>query len=143
MIGDLLLEIEQSLPEEHGGSQGSTATVGMVVAGRLEVAHVGDSRMILGKVGEHADACGHRKVAAVAVTDDHNPHTNVHERARIVSTSGEGALQGGYVGGMLQVSRSLGDFHAKELLIIQHSQEVILSTVGHTLVLGGGGGGSV
>lgn len=126
-MGEILLDIEQSLPEEHGRVQGSTATVGLVVGGRLEVVHIGDSRMILGKEAAEPDAAGFHPVYAMAVTDDHNPENNELERNRILSASAR-IEHGGYVGGVLQVSRSIGDFQAKEFLMSQHQSEVILST---------------
>jgi protein phosphatase 1L len=77
---------------------GCTGTAAVIVGRRLVVAHVGDSRAVLGHNGE-----------AIALTDDHKPN-RPDERQRIEDVGGTVVHAGTWrVGGVLAVSRSFGN----------------------------------
>lgn len=95
-----------------GRDPGSTALVAVVIDGAMHVANVGDCRLVLGELVEGG------RVTARRVTCDHAPAQHPGEAERLkrlqVPISDDGYV-GDYTdlpmgGGMLQVSRSIGDF---------------------------------
>jgi len=121
-----------------GRDPGSTALVAAIIDGAMHVANVGDCRLILAELG--ADG----KVGARRITVDHSPMHHPGEAERL-KTLGVPVSADGYVGdfgdgGLLQVSRSIGDFKSKMQLSSQVAgEEVILSEPElHTVTLGPG-----
>ncbi|KAL9263613.1 putative protein phosphatase 2C 59 [Drosera capensis] len=85
---------------------GSTASTAILVADRLLVANVGDSRAVICRGGE-----------AIAVSRDHKPDQN-DERERIENAGGFVMWAGTWrVGGVLAVSRAFGDKLLKQYVV--------------------------
>ena len=94
---------------DHESDPGSTALVATILDGTMFVAHVGDCRLILAELEEVEEGGETRvKVCARRVTADHNSH-NPGEAERLARLRVH-VTKDGYVGGGLQVSRSIGDF---------------------------------
>lgn len=86
---------------------GTTALAGLVFEDRLIVAHVGDSRGVVGTPDGRV----------VTLTRDHKPD-RPDERVRIESLGGFVTYQGTWrVEGVLAVSRAFGNFYMKEYII--------------------------
>ncbi|KAL1519068.1 hypothetical protein AB1Y20_003335 [Prymnesium parvum] len=81
---------------EGGSCCGTTALVALVMADKVHLAWAGDCRAVLCRGG-----------TAVPLTSDHSIATNSSEAARVVSVGGE--IDGGRLGGCMEVSRALGD----------------------------------
>lgn len=92
-----LAELECSQP---GRESGSTAVAALLVAGRLLVANVGDSRAVLSAGG-----------GAVNLSEDHKPENEL-ERRRIEAAGGQ-VIMDGRINGNLNMSRTLGDHEYK------------------------------
>ena len=85
---------------------GCTATTAVLVGQRLVVAHVGDSRAVLGEYGE-----------AKPLTEDHKPN-RPDERERIENVGGTIIHSGTWrVSGVLAVSRSFGNRQLKQFIV--------------------------
>lgn len=80
---------------------GCTAVSVLCIDNRLYCANVGDSRAVLYRAGD----------AVVPLSYDHKP-TEQAEIDRVVAAGG--TVSGGRVGGMLALTRALGDFELKE-----------------------------
>jgi len=98
-------DLRAQLPDESART-GSTALVAMYHAGRMHVAHCGDSRAVLCTL--IAD-----RLSAAQVTRDHKPNLP-DELARIEASGGTVCMLGPhpgqpYVNGCLAMSRALGD----------------------------------
>lgn len=92
----------------HRNDDGCTATTAVLVGRRLVVAHVGDSRAVLGEGG-----------TATPLTDDHKPN-RPDERTRIENVGGTVVHAGTWrVGGVLAVSRSFGNRQLKQWIVAQ------------------------
>ena len=92
--------------EKVKNDDGCTGTMAVIVGERLVVAHVGDSRAIM---GDH----GH----AVALTEDHKPN-RPDERQRIEDIGGTVVHAGTWrVGGILAVSRGFGNRYMKNYIV--------------------------
>ena len=99
---DLYLEQD----ELQKNDDGCTATTAVIVGRRLVVAHVGDSRAVLGEGG-----------TATPLTDDHKPN-RPDERNRIENVGGTVVHAGTWrVGGVLAVSRSFGNRQLKQWIV--------------------------
>lgn len=85
--------------EELANGVGCTACVALITKTEIYVANAGDSRSVL---------CRNKK--AVAMSEDHKPELD-KERKRIESAGGH--VTDGRVNGVLNLSRSLGDFDYK------------------------------
>ncbi|XP_042473149.1 probable protein phosphatase 2C 47 [Zingiber officinale] len=81
-------------------SSGTTALMALVFGRLLMVANAGDCRAVLCRKGE-----------AVEMSQDHRP-TNAVERQRIEASGGY--IDGGYLNGVLSLTRALGDWDIKE-----------------------------
>ncbi|KAL6753900.1 hypothetical protein V8C86DRAFT_2717851 [Haematococcus lacustris] len=90
-----------------GRDPGSTALVATIIDGMMYVANVGDCRL----------------VRARRVTRDHTATSHPEEAARLAELK-VAVDEEGYHAGVLQVSRSIGDFSTKQAL----GESVILST---------------
>lgn len=73
-------------------------------------------------VSEAVDSLGNRTAYVSRVTADHNCSRNPHE-ARRIRAAGAEVDAAGYIGSMLEVSRSMGDFLTKSEL----GKDVIIS----------------
>ena len=94
--------------EVQRNDDGCTATTAVLVGRRLVLAHVGDSRAVLGENGE-----------AVPLTSDHKPN-RPDERERIENVGGTVVHAGTWrVGGVLAVSRSFGNRMLKQYVVAQ------------------------
>lgn len=89
---------------------GSTALVATVMDDTLLVANVGDCRLLL--ISEAADSMGNRTAFVSRATADHHCVRNPDEADRVRLAGGD-FDEAGYVGSLLEVSRSMGDFHTK------------------------------
>lgn len=108
----------RTLPAEGG----TTATVVIVAGDELFVAWVGDSRAVLCR--DELTEDGKHAPRTIALTFDHNISSNEEESDRCEAAGG--LVFGKFVGsctadGMLQVTRSLGDY-------AHHEAGVVLST---------------
>ncbi len=105
--GDVDVEDPPFDHDHHAPDPGSTALVATVIDNRMFVANVGDCRLILAVLDPvTGQAVPH------TVTSDHVPHAHPGEAARL-KARGVPVSADGYVGpdgGVLQVSRSIGDF---------------------------------
>ncbi|KAG1663743.1 hypothetical protein FOA52_006112 [Chlamydomonas sp. UWO 241] len=119
-VAAIMLSLEQELASRYheewapeGRDPGSTALVATVMDDVLLIANCGDCRLLL--ISEAVDSLGNRTAYVVKATADHHPHRNPNEAARLASA---GALvdEDGYIGSLLEVSRSIGDFHTKQAL---------------------------
>lgn len=93
-----LKESFKKLDADYTGGDGTTATVALILDGRLYVANVGDSRTILVK-GEGA---------AVQASEDAKPQMDRY-KAKIEKLGG--VVYRGRVNGQLAVARAIGDKH--------------------------------
>ena len=94
----------------QGINSGSTALVATVMDDQLLVANVGDCRLLL--ISEARDSMGNRTAFVSRTTADHNCKRNPHEVRRVREAGGH-INEDGYVGSLLEVSRSMGDFLTK------------------------------
>mmetsp|Transcript_38324 Transcript_38324/g.113621 ORF Transcript_38324/g.113621 Transcript_38324/m.113621 type:complete len:227 (-) Transcript_38324:61-741(-) len=119
----MMIRLEQQLDRRfreewapQGRDPGSTALVAAVMDSTLLIANVGDCRLLL--ISEALDAQGGRTACYVSkATVDHHPRRNPREAARVAAAGGH-VDSDGYIGsvrspGMLEVSRSIGDFQSK------------------------------
>ncbi|XP_042379531.1 probable protein phosphatase 2C 2 [Zingiber officinale] len=95
-LADLALADECTI----SSSSGTTALIALVFGRLLMVANAGDCRAVLCRKGE-----------AVEMSQDHRP-TNAVERQRIEASGGY--IDGGYLNGVLSLTRALGDWDIKE-----------------------------
>ena len=103
------------MDERQRNDDGCTATAAMVIRDALYVAHVGDSRAVLGKE-RRCDGENHQ-VTAVPLTDDHKPD-RIDERERIENVGGTVIHAGTWrVSGVLAVSRSFGNRLLKRFVV--------------------------
>lgn len=98
-------------PEDR--DPGSTALVAAVMDDTLLVANVGDCRLLL--ISEAVDHSGNRTAFVSNTTTDHHCGRNPTEAAR-VRQAGARIDESGYIGSLLEVSRSIGDFQTKSEL---------------------------
>ncbi|MCO5548371.1 hypothetical protein L7F22_001828 [Adiantum nelumboides] len=88
------------------GGVGTTAIVAVVSSHQIVVANCGDSRAVLSRGGK-----------AVPLSWDHKPERD-DETNRIEAAGGQVVNWNGYrVGGLLTVSRSIGDRHLKQYVV--------------------------
>ncbi|KAJ1453304.1 phosphatase 2C-like domain-containing protein [Pelagophyceae sp. CCMP2097] len=104
---------------------GTTATVLVVEGDKLDVAWVGDSRCVIAT--RAAEDPADDGISATALTIDHCVGSNAAERARVEAAGA--CTEGEYLGvdgaeGMLQVTRSLGDW-------AHHRNSVVLAAPQH------------
>ncbi|KAK1373063.1 Protein-serine/threonine phosphatase [Heracleum sosnowskyi] len=93
---------------------GSTATVVLLLDGKILVANVGDSKALLCSYDDHPGT----KLSAKELTRDHHPSRD-DEKARIKAAGGFVRVWGvPRVNGILAVSRSIGDISLKRYGII-------------------------
>ncbi|KAG1662645.1 hypothetical protein FOA52_009630 [Chlamydomonas sp. UWO 241] len=121
-VAQLLLELEEQLElryqlewAPHERDPGSTALIATAMDGTLLVANVGDCRLLL--ISEALDSSGARACYVSKATADHHPRRNPSEAARL-KAAGARVDASGYIGsetshGLLEVSRSIGDFASK------------------------------
>lgn len=85
---------------------GTTALVVTVIDHEMHVVNIGDSRMVVA-----VERCENGNTTAIvgATTTDHNARSNAAEAARVVAAGGCVDCEG-YVGSMLELSRTMGDF---------------------------------
>lgn len=92
--------------EVERNNDGCTATTAVIVGQTLVVAHVGDSRAVLGENGR-----------GIPLTEDHKPN-RPDERQRIENVGGTVVHAGTWrVGGVLAVSRSFGNRQLKQYIV--------------------------
>jgi protein phosphatase 1L len=109
LLSDEIVRNDEAAMQEGGIGQdlsGSTALVGVVHKNKLYIANVGDSRAVATRANELDQA--------LQITMDHKPN---HEREleRIKAAGGWVAFNGVWrVGGILAVSRALGDAYLKK-----------------------------
>ena len=110
-VEDAYRETDQQYLEQDAiqhNDDGCTATSAVLVGRRLVVAHVGDSRAVLGEGG-----------VATPLTLDHKPN-RPDERSRIENVGGTVVHAGTWrVGGVLAVSRSFGNRQLKQWIVAQ------------------------
>lgn len=100
-------ELYTNLDEKMLNDDGCTATVGLIIDSKLYVAHVGDSRAVL----------GNKDGTVIALTNDHKPNRN-DERKRIENVGGTVVHAGTWrVAGVLAVSRSFGNRLLKQFIV--------------------------
>lgn len=114
---------------KHNHDDGTTALVAVLVDQRLILAHVGDSRAVLGF-----------QKRAVPLSRDHKPNRS-DEKIRIERTGGSVTYSGTWrVEGVLAVSRSFGNRYLKEFVIpYPEIREDVLDADNTVLVLGSDG----
>ncbi len=127
---------------------GTTAVAGMITGNVLKVANIGDSRIIVGAVGDGG------KIVPVEVSDDHKPE-RPDEKARILAKGGR-VFAVAYDDGIdgparvwlqhmdipgLAMSRSLGDTIAHSAGVISDSEcfEKVLSSKDKYIVIASDG----
>ncbi|KAG6593262.1 putative protein phosphatase 2C 49, partial [Cucurbita argyrosperma subsp. sororia] len=102
-LREAFLLADQALADDSGISNlsGTTALTALVLGRLLMVANVGDCRAVLSRKGE-----------AVDMSQDHRPIYSP-EKERVEELGG--FVDGGYLNGLLSVSRALGDWDMKLL----------------------------
>ena len=79
----------------------------------IHTANVGDSRAVLCRDG-----------TAIALTQDHKPH--FHQEYKRIRNAG-GSVQEGRINGKLSLSRAIGDFHYKQNLSLEYTEQMVTS----------------
>lgn len=92
---------------------GCTACVALVADGEVIVANAGDSRCVMG-----------RKGVAIDLSVDHKPDLDI-EKQRIVNAGG--FVEDNRVNGVLNLSRSLGDFEYKLNAQLKPDKQLVIS----------------
>ena len=92
---------------------GCTACVALLADGQIIVANAGDSRCVMGKGKE-----------AVDLSDDHKPN-NDKEKARILNA--KGFVEDNRVNGVLNLSRSFGDYEYKLNTALKPEEQQVIS----------------
>ncbi|KAF8017755.1 hypothetical protein BT93_H2836 [Corymbia citriodora subsp. variegata] len=119
LLADRALEADRSVRSTCG----TTALTALILGRHLLVANVGDCRAVL---------C--RKGVAIDMSQDHRPSFSP-ERSRVEELGG--LIIDGYINGWLAVTRALGDFYLKPLLIADPDvQKVILTEDDEFLIIG-------
>ena len=92
---------------------GCTACVALVAEGEVIVANAGDSRCVMGRKGQ-----------AVDMSMDHKPDLEI-EKSRIVNAGG--FVEDNRVNGVLNLSRSIGDFEYKLNDKLKSDKQLVIS----------------
>jgi serine/threonine protein phosphatase PrpC len=93
---------------------GCTACISLITDSEVVVANAGDSRCVLG-----------RKGTAIEMSNDHKPNLE-SEKQRILKAGG--TVEDNRVNGVLNLSRSIGDFDFKLDKKLKNDQQLIIST---------------
>jgi len=110
------LRVAARTPGGVMGKSGTTVTVLYVTKEFVLIANVGDSRAILSKGASYDPEA--TSATAIPLTVDHTPADNF-ERERVEKAGGFIKSEGGTsrVGGLLAITRSIGDAHIAEFLV--------------------------
>ena len=132
ILRESILAIDEAwakLAEQESMSSGTTAVMALLVGSELFVANVGDSRAVL---------CRNRQ--ALELSSIHSPSQD-SEKARISNAGGCVVFFNGWrVNGQYAVSRSIGDYPVRNLLIADpHTMQLTITPSDEFLILASDG----